>query len=73
MFTVILSYFIVYITETAVASYCWTGFIQGEKKYMLQSSEVDRWVQSGHILLIYPCPETLPLVTKGHKSFQEDA
>jgi hypothetical protein len=35
--------------------------IQGVNKYMLQRSVVDRWVQSDHILLIHPCPETLYL------------
>jgi hypothetical protein len=47
--------------------------IQSVKKYMLQRSVVDRWVQSDHILLIHPCPETLPFVTKGHKIFRENA
>jgi hypothetical protein len=41
------------------------------KKYMLQRSVVDRWVQSDHILLIHSYPETLPFSTKGHKSFRE--
>jgi hypothetical protein len=40
---------------------------------MLQHSVIGRGVQSDHILLINPCPETLPFGTKGHKIFQEDA
>jgi hypothetical protein len=43
-------------------------YIQGVKKYMLERSVVDRWVQSDHILLTHPCPETLPFATKGHRS-----
>jgi hypothetical protein len=40
---------------------------------MCYNAVVDRWVQSDHILLIYPCPEVLPFGTKGHKVFREDA
>jgi hypothetical protein len=39
------------------------GYIQDVKKCMLQCSMADRWVQCDHILLIYPCPETLPFGT----------
>jgi hypothetical protein len=46
-------------------------YIQDVKKYMLNRSVVYRWVQSDHILLIHPCPETLPFGTKGHKSSRE--
>jgi hypothetical protein len=35
--------------------------IQAIKKYMLQRSVVDGWVQSDHILLIHPYPEMLCL------------
>jgi hypothetical protein len=35
--------------------------MQGVNKYMLQRSEVNRWVQSDHILLKHQCPETLCL------------
>jgi hypothetical protein len=40
---------------------------------MLQCFVVNRWVQSGHIFLIHPWPETLPFGSKDHKSFREDA
>jgi hypothetical protein len=45
-------------------------YIQGVNEYVLQCSVVDRWVQSGHILLIHPCPEMLYLHTRGSEMWR---
>jgi hypothetical protein len=50
------------VRDSCIGSYVkFMFYIQGVNKYMLQCSVVYKWVQSDHILLIHPCPETLVL------------